>query len=88
MYLLVRADLFLLEPIISGLVTSSNKDMFRGVTMEKKSLIGYYVFEGDKDRIESIAFVFNKIREKHKIRTKSLVEIKRSIRREIIPIQI
>jgi len=84
MYLLVRADLASMDPLVTGLIFSSNKDIFKGVTYEKDSLIGYYVFQSDnKERLEALAYIFNKVKEKHKIKTKSLVKLQKTLRKKV-----
>ena len=84
MYLLVRADLASMEPLVTGLILHSNKDLFRGVTLERDSLIGYYVFQSDnKERLEALAHIFNKVKEKHKIKTKSLVKLQKTLRKKV-----
>ena len=87
MYLLVRADLASMNPLVTGIIFSSNKSIFKGVTYEKDSLIGYYVFEDDnREKLEALAYIFNKVKEKHKIKTKNLVKLQKTLRKKIVPL--
>ena len=67
-------------PLLSILL-DSNKDIFVGIANDKKSIVNVWaIFQSkDAERIESLAFVFRKLLEKQGIKSKYMVQIKRSI---------
>jgi len=67
-------------PLLSILL-DSNKDIFVGIANDEKSIVNVWaIFQSkDAERIESLAFVFRKLLEKQGIKSKYMVQIKRSI---------
>jgi len=67
-------------PLLSILL-DSNKDIFVGIANDKKSIVNVWAIFQSKDakRIESLAFVFRKLLEKQGIKSKYMVQVKRSI---------
>jgi len=59
----------------------SNKDIFVGIANDKEVIVNVWaIFQSkDAERIESLAFVFRKLLEKQGIKSKYMVQIKRSI---------
>ena len=67
-------------PLLSILL-DSNKDIFVGLANDKESIVNVWAIFQSKDakRIEALAFVFKKLLEKQGIKSKYMVQIRKSI---------
>ena len=68
------------SPLLA-ILFDSNKDIFLGIANDKQSMVNVWaIFQSeDRKRIEALAFVFRKLLEKQGIKSKYMVQVRKTI---------